>query len=67
MLAAELRRHDSAHGRRWSEILSPLTGECAARLRDYLLAANYPVRAGTHGNSAFALILAHGIRRDLRR
>ena len=58
MLAAELRRHDSAYGRRWSEILSPLTGECAARLRDYLLAANYPVRAGTHGNSAFALILA---------
>jgi hypothetical protein len=58
MLAAELRRHDSAHGRRWSEVLSPLTGECAARLHDYLLAANYPVRAGAHGNSAFALILA---------
>ena len=58
MLAAEFTRHDSAHGRRWSEILSPLSGECAARLRDYLLAANYPVRAGTHANSAFALILA---------
>ncbi len=58
MLAAELRRHKSAESRRWSEVLSPLTGECAARLRDYLLAANYPVRAGVHGNSAFALILA---------
>jgi hypothetical protein len=57
MLAAELARHDSAHGRRWFEVLAALTHECAARLRDYLIAARYPVRAGVHGNSAFALIL----------
>jgi len=58
MLAAELRRHDSTRGRRWSEVLAALTSECAARLRDYLVAADYPVRAGVHGNSAFAVVLA---------
>ncbi len=58
MLAAELARHESAHGRRWFDVLAPLTSECAARLRDYLIAATYPVRAGIHNNSAFALILA---------
>jgi len=57
-LAAELARHDGAPGRRWFEALAALTHECATRLRDYLIAAKYPVRAGVHGNSAFALILA---------
>jgi hypothetical protein len=58
MLAAELARHHSAPGRRWFEALAVLAHECATRLRDYLIAAKYPVRAGVHGNSAFALILA---------
>ena len=38
-------------------MLAPLTAECAARLADYFAAAGYPVRAGTHTNSAFALTL----------
>jgi hypothetical protein len=58
MLAAELARHENADGRRWFAALSALSGACAAHLRDYLSAANYPVRAGVHGNSAFALALA---------
>jgi DUF2891 family protein len=58
MLAAELARHESADGRRWLAALSALRGACATRLRDYLIAANYPVRAGVHSNSAFALVLA---------
>jgi len=57
-LAAELARHNNATGRRWFEALAALTHECATRLRDYLIAAKYPVRAGVHGNSAFAVILA---------
>jgi hypothetical protein len=57
MLAAELARHTSVEGRRWFDILSPLATECAARLRAYVEAAGYPVRAGTHTNSAFALAL----------
>ena len=58
MLASELARHESEAGRRWYEVLSPLTAEFAARLRRYLDAAHYPVRAGMHSNSAFALALA---------
>jgi hypothetical protein len=57
MLAAELARHTSAEGQRWFGILSPLAIECAARLRAYIQAADYPVRAGIHTNSAFAIVL----------
>lgn len=57
MLAAELARHTSAEGRRWFDVLSPLASECAARLRTYVEGADYPVRAGIHNNSAFALAL----------
>jgi len=58
MLAAELARHDGSDGRRWFGVLAALSDECARRLHDYLIAAKYPVRAGVHSNSAFALILA---------
>jgi hypothetical protein len=57
MLAAELARHTSAEGRRWFDVLSALATECASRLRHYCEAADYPVRAGIHNNSAFALVL----------
>jgi Protein of unknown function (DUF2891) len=57
MLAAELARHTSTEGRRWSGVLTPLATECASRLRAYIEAADYPVRAGIHNNSAFALAL----------
>jgi hypothetical protein len=57
MLAAELARHTSSEGRRWFDVLSPLATECAVRLRAYVEAADYPVRAGIHNNSAFALAL----------
>jgi hypothetical protein len=57
MLAAELARHTCAEGRRWFDVLAPLATECALRLRHYFEAADYPVRAGIHNNSAFALVL----------
>jgi hypothetical protein len=46
-----------SHGR-WRKALSPLAGEIASRTARYLAAAPYPVRAGSHGNSAFACLLA---------
>ena len=58
MLAAELRRHESPEGRRWSASLAPLAGEIARAFRAYLPKATYPVRTGTHGSTAFALALA---------
>ena len=53
-LAAELHRFDTP----WSFALDPQAELVADRLGRYLPQADYPVRAGTHGNSAFALSLA---------
>jgi hypothetical protein len=43
---------------RWSQAFSPLTEIFAQRFRDFLPIAPYPVRVGTHFNTAFALRLA---------
>ncbi len=61
-LQAELRRLG-----RWHETLEPLAEELARRLRRYLRDLPYPVRAGTHGNSAFACLLAldYGMREEV--
>lgn len=57
MLASELAQHTSEEGRRWFDVLSPLATNCVSRLRHYIETADYPVRAGMHNNSAFALVL----------
>lgn len=54
-LADELSRLPE---RRWAEALAPLTGMIVQRVRDFLPVAPYPVRVGTHFNTAFALRLA---------
>ena len=43
---------------RWVDALAPLAQAFAERFVDFLPRATYPTRAGTHGNSAFALLLA---------
>lgn len=58
MLAAELRRHTTDEGRLWSAHLAPLTEAFLARFRRFLQGATYPIRAGTHANTAFAIALA---------
>ena len=58
MLHAELERQTADRGRRWAAALRPLAGAFAARFVTYLPKLSYPVRAGTHANSAFALTLA---------
>ena len=58
MLSGELARHPSEEGRRWFTALQPLADAFVARFRNYLPLATYPVRAGVHSNTAFALILA---------
>ena len=57
MVAAELSRHDTDEGRRWSATLKPLADAFAQRFRDFLPLSTYPVRVGTHFNTAFALTL----------
>jgi hypothetical protein len=58
MLQAELDRHDSEGGRRRAATLRPLTLAFADRFKAFLPLAAYPVRVGTHYNTAFALRLA---------
>ncbi len=53
MLQAELRRHDAP----WAATLQPLADAFADRFRAFLPLATYPVRVGTHFNTAFALRL----------
>src|SRR4029077_11852353 len=43
---------------RWPRGVAPLAEEAARRFIRFLAVSAYPVRAGTHGNSAFAAILA---------
>lgn len=58
MLQGELLRHESGEGRRWATTLVPLSAVFADRFGAYLRLATYPMRAGSHANSAFALLLA---------
>ncbi len=54
-LAAELAELPQP---RWSQALAPLAEAFAQRLCDFLPRAAYPVRTGSHANTAFALRLA---------
>jgi Protein of unknown function (DUF2891) len=58
MLVAELTRNPLPDAARWARTLQPLADIFVARLHDHLGKATYPVRAGTHYNTAFALALA---------
>ncbi len=58
MLSGELARHATNDGHRWRAALAPLTDAFVARFRAFLPKATYPVRVGTHFNTAFALALA---------
>ncbi len=54
MLAAELARHGAAE----AAVLRPLTQAFVTRFLEWLPKATYPIRAGVHANTAFALTLA---------
>jgi hypothetical protein len=55
-LQAELDANPAAGP--WASALRPLANAFAKRLKVYLPKLSYPIRAGTHANTAFALILA---------
>ena len=54
-LQAELLRLGNA---RWSDALRPLAEELAGRMAAFVKGAPYPIRAGSHGNTAFACLLS---------
>ncbi|MEZ6017686.1 MAG: DUF2891 domain-containing protein [Planctomycetota bacterium] len=63
LLAAELSAlamtPEGHAAQRWRAALQPLVEVIRARWLAWLPRAEFPTRAGTHGNSAFALSLAH--------
>ncbi len=67
-LHAELDRLAATHAKaaRWRAALAPLAALIAERLLAHLPRLDYPVRAGTHGNTSFALVLALDYARRLR-
>jgi hypothetical protein len=54
-LQAELLRLGNP---RWSDAVRPLADELARRLAAFVKGAPYPIRAGSHGNTAFACLLS---------
>jgi len=64
-LRAELARLDAERGTAsdraadWASAVDPLARDLATRLADFLVTAVYPIRGGTHANTAFACLLAH--------
>jgi hypothetical protein len=55
-LHAEAARHDAP----WGDALAPLAAAFAARFANHLPKLTYPIRVGTHFNTAFALVLTRG-------
>lgn len=58
MLAAEFALHPIDELRHCAVALAPLAGEFSRRFLTFLPKAIYPVRAGVHSNTAFAVTLA---------
>jgi len=54
----QLHLEAARHGETWGAELEPLARAFAERLRDYLAILTYPIRVGTHFNTAFALVLS---------
>jgi hypothetical protein len=52
----ELQQHDAP----WATALEPLARAFAARFHAFLPRLTYPIRVGTHYNTAFALLMAWG-------
>jgi len=54
----ETQAAGDAHVARWAGALRPFAADIARRFADFLGRSHYPVRAGTHASSAFAMLLA---------
>src|SRR5262245_15885778 len=54
----DLLAREQPRAQRWADALAPMALHLAERFIEYLARADHPVRTGSHGNSAFALLLA---------
>jgi hypothetical protein len=66
-LAAQLHGMQTPAAQRWSRTLEPLTEAFVERFEDFLPKATYPLRVGTHFNTAFALTLTLDFARQTSR
>ncbi len=57
-LSSELRGFDDPQARRWAEALVPLEQIIVERILDFLPRQTYPIRIGTHTNTAFGMTFA---------
>lgn len=53
-LCAELREWDDPQAKQWLEVLAPFEQQIAMRLKAWVPKLAYPIRLGTHNQSAFA-------------
>ena len=53
-LTTELRQWDNSNARVWLKRLQPLEADIAQSIKDWLPKLAYPIRLGTHNQSAFA-------------
>jgi len=56
-LMTELREWDDPQADKWLEVLQPLEADIVASLKAWLPKLAYPIRLGTHNQSAFAFTL----------
>ncbi|WP_321786155.1 DUF2891 domain-containing protein [Paraburkholderia sp. J94] len=66
-LAAQLHATTTPEAARWSRALAPLTETFVERFEEFLPISTYPLRVGTHFNTAFALTLALDFARQTQR
>ncbi|MBN3811542.1 DUF2891 domain-containing protein [Paraburkholderia sp. Ac-20347] len=66
-LAGQLHAMTTPEAARWSRTLAPLTEAFVERFEEFLPKSTYPLRVGTHFNTAFALTLAHDFARQTQR
>ena len=57
-LDQELAQSNHPRASAWRAAMAPLTAEIRRRLLDYISKLTYPIRVGTHFNTAFALALS---------
>lgn len=57
-LSEELRGWDDPDGKEWARNLQPLADAFVERYLDFLPRQTYPIRAGTHSNTAFGMTFA---------
>ena len=64
-LQTALNQLDSEQGRHWAKTLQPLADAFAALFVNFLPKATYPVRVGTHFNTAFGMALGLDYARNI--